>query len=493
MSIKAAIIGSGVAGLASAIRLAVMGYQVDVFEANGYLGGKLTEIDVEGFRFDAGPSLLTMPELIDELFTLAGKNPRDYITYQRLPIVTKYFYEDGTEIDAFAEVDKLAAEINRKTGEPAEHVLAYLNKSRELYDLTEHIFLKSSLHESDTFMNTKALQTGLQLHKLDLFRTMDKANRKRFNDPRIVQLFDRYATYNGSNPFQAPATLNIIPHLEFNMGAYFPEGGMHSITKALVKLGEELGVKYHLNVKVDAIMFDKKKAWGLGVDGEIYEYDLVVSNMDIVNTYRKLMRALDEPEKTLNQPRSSSALIYYWGVGKQFPQLDLHNIFFSADYQEEFNHLFKLKTIYSDPTVYVNISSKYSPSDAPVGAENWFVMVNAPNNSGQDWKAIRKETEEKVLAKLSRMLGEDIGKWIIADDYLDPLLIESRTSSYQGALYGSSSNNRMAAFLRHANFHSHLSGLYFCGGSVHPGGGIPLSLMSANIVADLVKKHEPLP
>ncbi len=189
----------------------------------------------------------------------------------------------------------------------------------------------------------------------------------------------------------------------------------------------------------------------------------------------------------MKQERSSSAFIFYWGMNQHFPALNLHNIFFAKDYQAEFTHLFKQKKIYSDPTVYINITSKCEPGiQAPMGKENWFVMVNAPANIGQDWTDYRIQYKEAVIAKLSRMLGTDIASCIEVEEMLDPVLIESRTASYMGSLYGTSSNARMAAFLRHPNFSNKIQGLYFVGGSVHPGGGIPLCLQSAAIMSDMV-------
>jgi len=307
----------------------------------------------------------------------------------------------------------------------------------------------------------------------------------------MVQFFDRYATYNGSNPYQAPATLNVIPHLEQHFGAYFPEGGMYRITASLVELAESLGVKFNYNQPVQQIVVAGKRATAIQVNGKLLKADVVVSNMDVWFTYRKLLQQHPElfPEKILNQERSSSALIFYWGIKRQFPELDLHNIFFSADYESEFNSIWKEKIINADPTVYLNISSKYKPDDAPAGHENWFVMINVPANTGQDWDKLISEARKNIIRKLSQQLGQDIGSLITCESILDPRSIEGRTSSYQGALYGTSSNSRFAAFLRHANRSSKVRNLYFCGGSVHPGGGIPLALLSAKIVSEWVRGH----
>ncbi len=460
---------------------------MDVYEGNAYPGGKLSSFEINGYRFDAGPSLFTMPHLVDDLFKLAGKQPSDYFAYRKLPETCRYFYEDGTRFVADSEPEALARTIEQYLGEPAENVLAHLRDSAVKYDVTEKLFLHRSLHKVGTYFNRDALKGYRNLHKLDAFRSMGAANASRFSDPRVVQLFNRYATYNGSDPYQTPATMNIIPHLEYNIGAFFPSGGMVSITNSLVKLAEDLGVEFHYSSPVEKLLTDGKRVSGVQVGGEARPYELVVSNMDVVNTFRKLLPDARRPERVLRQPKSSSALIFYFGIKKRFPELGLHNIFFSQDYPTEFNHIFQQKTIGDDPTVYVNITAKYEPGDAPAGGENWFVMVNAPANDGQDWDALIAKTRRNILTKLSRQLGEDIEVLIEAEDTLDPRLIESRTSSSQGALYGNSSNNRFAAFLRHANFSRQFGNLFFVGGSVHPGGGVPLCLLSAKIATEMVR------
>lgn len=481
-----AIIGAGIAGMACAVRLANKGYRVSIFEANPYPGGKLTEIMKEGYRFDAGPSLFTMPHLVDELFHISGENPSDHFRYQRLPITCQYFYEDGTLISGYAEKEKFAEEIAHKTTVDKASVLSTFQHAAFLYETLSALFMERSLHQWQTFLNRKAMQAYTRLHKLDFFRTMHQANQQQFSDPKVVQLFNRYATYNGSDPYQTPATMQIIPHLEFNIGAFFPEGGMHAITNSLFHLAKRLGITFHLNARVEKILVKDKLVKGIQVGGMTHRFDKVVSNMDMVNTYKKLLAGQPQPRRLLNQPKSSSALIFYWGVKQSFVQLDLHNIFFSQNYRAEFEHIFQKQDIYEDPTVYINITSKYQPLDAPEGCENWFTMINVPNNAGQDWDALIEKARDYILRKLSRVLKTDVSKLIATEAILDPRLIEQKTSSAQGALYGNSSNNRYAAFLRHANFSSKIKGLYFCGGSVHPGGGIPLCLLSAKIVADLM-------
>ena len=481
MSLKIAIVGSGIGGIASAIRMAVQGHEIHVFEQNPYPGGKLSEVRLGNYRFDAGPSLFTMPELVDELFELAGENPAAYFQYQKLEEVCRYFYEDGTQFTAYSDRTRLINSLS-STGEAPGNIEHALNRNKVLYDFLGEMFMFRSLHDPKTYFSKKAMKSYLNLHKLDFFRTMDQSNQKQFKDPKLTQLFNRYATYNGSNPYQTPATMNIISHLEYGKGAFFPAKGMHQITEALVLLAKRQGVTFHLSTPVDQILVEKNKVKGIKAGLESLAFDRIISNMDVVGTYHKLLPDIKAPKKLLNQPKSSSALIFYWGIKKKFPQLNLHNIFFSRDYKREFSHIFKEKTIDADPTVYINISSKLNPNDAPSGHENWFTMINVPNNSGQDWDMLIQQARENILKKLSNMLDQTIEPLIVEEDMLDPRLIESKTSSSLGALYGNSSNNKFAAFLRHNNVSKKVKGLFFCGGSVHPGGGIPMALASAKIV-----------
>jgi phytoene desaturase len=361
----------------------------------------------------------------------------------------------------------------------------FLEKSRVIYDLTSPVFIFRSFHRLSTFISKPFIHALLRIHKLSAFSTMHGVIKKYFRDSRTIRLFDRYATYNGSNPFVAPGTLNVIPHLEHNIGAYFPAGGMISIIHSLVSLARDKGILLLMNTPVDEIIVRDSVIRGVRSRQKIYDAELVVSDIDIVQTYA-LLPGLELPSRYLKQERSTSAMIFYWGMKGKLPDLELHNIFFSEDYEVEFRHLFREKSIYRDPTVYVFISSKKVPGDAPVGGENWFVMVNVPENVGQDWERARENVRRSILEKLNRMLGTRLEKQIVTEEVLDPVEIESRTSSWHGSLYGISSNSRFSAFQRHPNFCRRVRGLYFVGGSVHPGGGIPLCLASAKIVDELM-------
>jgi phytoene desaturase len=486
MSKKAIVIGSGIAGIASAIRLTAMGYRVEVFETNDYPGGKLSEIQLGGYRFDAGPSLFTLPEQVEDLFRISGKNIEEYFEYVKLEVNCHYFWEEGKQIKGFADIEQFSQEVESKLGEPAVHIRDFLVKSAYLYQHLSPLFMQRSLHKIKTWFNRQALESYKNLWKFGMFTTMHKANQKQFDNPKLVQLFNRYATYNGSNPYQTPATLNIIPHLEMNLGAFFPKKGMYDITTSLYRLACDVGVAFHFGSKVDEIIVEDRKAKGIKVKGKKYFAECIVNNMDMVNSYKTILKDQKQPFRLLQQPKSSSALIFYWGIKKVFGELDLHNILFSEDYKEEFDHIFKHGIIYHDPTVYINITSVHKLDDAPKNCMNWFTMINVPNNQGQDWDLMISEARINIIKKINRTLHTDIEPLIEVEDILDPRSIEYKTSSAQGALYGNSSNNRYAAFLRHANFSTKIKNLYFCGGSVHPGGGIPLCFLSAKIVSELV-------
>lgn len=484
---KAIIIGSGVAGLASAIRLAIQGFETTVFERNSYPGGKLSFIEKGGFQFDAGPSLFTQPHNIEQLFIDAGETITDHFQYEPVSISCRYFYDNGKIINAYSNKQQFEQELQQVMGEKYGSLTNYLSQSEQLYKSIGTVFLNHSLHKRKTWLQPAIVKALKNLQLPYLFGTLHQHNQKRFSNPQTIQLFNRFATYNGSNPYQTPGMMSLIPHLELNEGTFYPKGGMISITNALYQLALKKGVTFHFNTSVQSIIHHQGKVNGIAANDENYFADVVVSNADIYFTYQQLLKDESKASKVLKQERSCSGVIFYWGMNREFPQLHLHNIFFSGNYKAEFDHIFKLKRLYQDPTVYVNITSKMETGHAPKGKENWFILVNAPSHTQQNWELFKQQLKQNIIQKLSNNLGEDVGAAIEVEDTLDPISIESKTGSYLGALYGTSSNSKMSAFNRHPNFQSHIKGLYFCGGSVHPGGGIPLCFKSAEIVSKLVK------
>lgn len=513
-----AVIGSGVAGLATAIRVAARGDSVTLFEKNGTPGGKISQIRDKGYRFDTGPSLFTLPNLVDELLSLklnadvqSSLSGENSFKYFRLENSCRYFYPDGTVFDFFQDTLKLKEQIENNTDENFENILKRLKQSEFIYNLTSDLFIFNSFHKFSNFLKEENRSIPLHLHKLGFHRTMHSANKSLFKDKRIVQLFDRYATYNGSSPYRAPATLNMISHLEHNIGAFFPEKGIYSIADTLYKKGVELGVKFEFNSLVTEVIVEKfkgtrkrindicleKKEWrgkravGVRVNGVSKYFDYVVCDTDVRYAAENMFngRYRHPLKKRLSRLEpSSSALIFYWGIKGEFKQLDVHNILFTSDYKEEFEYLFKKRELYSDPTVYIFISKKVVPGDAPDGCENWFVMVNAPYNNGQDWQRVIANARESIIKKIDKTFNIKIKDCIEVEHIASPVTIERNTLSSKGALYGSSSNSMFSAFLRHPNTLKRIKNLSFTGGSTHPGGGIPLCLASAIIAEKEIYK-----
>lgn len=488
MKKKINIIGSGVAGLATSVRLAKQGFDVHVFESNAYPGGKINSAKFGQYRFDQGPSVFTGPNYLKEIYDLCGE---DFSEFELVPLKTSfnYFFNDGLRMQLSNRRKEIVDEICDKLNEDKSTLNAYLDKAAQNYKAIAPMFIEASLHSWKNYTGKAFFKALGRLSKYKLFSTMNEENQKAFRNPKTVQLFNRFASYNGSDPYQAPAMLNMIGHLEINQTPYLPKNGMIQITDALFHLATKNGVQFHFNERVDKILVDGKSVSGIETTKGTYSSDAVVSNMDVSFTYERLLTDSPRPEKTIKQEKSSSAIVFYWGIKKSFPELTLHNIFFSDDYKAEFDGIFKEKKAIDDPTIYVNITSKYVEGDAPDGCENWFTMINAPIDIGQDWDQEIARIREKVIAKISKTLGEDISKLIEVEEVLDPRKIEARYHGKQGSIYGNASNNRYAAFQRHPNFSKQFNNLFFVGVSVHPGGGIPLALNSAKIACEYLKKR----
>ena len=484
----AIVIGAGIGGIAAAIRAARLGYSVDVFEAASGPGGKLSSFQAGEYRFDRGPSLFTMPQYVDELFELCGEDPRQHFSYTREEVVCRYFWDDGQQLTAYADPQRFSEEAARIFEVPSDRVMDALLAAGNKYEGAGRIFLEQPLHKVATWASRPVLRSLSKLGSMDLTRTMHEVNERTLRHPRLVQLFDRFATYNGSSPYRAPGVLTVIPSFEHLHGTFIPEGGMYDITSSLVQLAQRQGVCFHFNKRVERVLSAGDRVTGIELqDGTRVPADLLINNADVFGFYDTLLPEAKKPVRTLRQERSTSAVIFYWGVRCTFEELGLHNIFFSKNYEAEFAAL-EVGEIADDFTIYVNISSKSVEGEGPAGTENWFVMINAPHDQGQDWEQQLKRLRRSTLAKLSSRLKVDVESRIDEERTWTPAGIASDTGSHLGALYGASSNSKWAAFLRHRNQSRQYKNLYFVGGSVHPGGGVPLALLSAKIASQLIPK-----
>jgi phytoene desaturase len=482
--LKIAVIGGGLAGLAAAARLAAAGLDVTVFEQNDQFGGKAGQLSVDGFRFDTGPSLLTMPQVVDDLFTDLGECRAEHVAFRPLDVLCRYQFADGTILRSCPEVDAFGAAVSAATADSSEAVVRFMDHSRMLHRLATDFFLFRPLAGWRSYGRGVSPEKGLwalrQLPRLGFGRTMHRLHARSFNDPRTIQLFDRYATYTGSDPFRCPATLSLIPHVEHCLGACVVEGGVYRLVEAVQALAMRAGVRVLTGTPVEKIIHNGSQIKGLSADGQALSFDAVVSAIDVNVTYLRLLA--DSPLRLgcthSRRELSSSALVFYWGVRGEFEDLEIHNIIFSEDYRKEFSELREGRCP-SDPTIYVYRSCAYAPGDAPGGHENWFVMINTPPDLGQDWERKTQAAREVILRKLKASLGTDLAPLIVSERVLNPPGVAERTGSYRGSLYGPASHGVVATFQRHPNRSPDLRGLYFCGGSAHPGGGMALVLISA--------------
>lgn len=487
-----AIVGGGIGGLSAALLLARYGYRVEIFEQQQQVGGKAASTSLDGFRFDMGPTLFTMPFVLEELFSAAGKNLSDYMELKLLEETTRYFYSDGTRFKAYSDMKRYYSEAKAAFSDPLQRISRYFSYCKTIYDLTADIFMFSPFHEwKDMITDRDKWAKIFEMYKMDPLRSMHRANKWFFKDPKLLQLMDRFATFNGSSPYRVPATLNIIAHVE-HMGAYVPTEGIRRIPEALAEAASEEGAVIHLGTPVSAINYTKNGVTGIRTGGKDYAFDLVVSNSDVTNTYITLLRQPDilPAVKYRMLKPSTSALVFYWGVKGSYPELATHNILFSEVYRKEFRDLIRREICPEDPSVYIYISSRFNPGDAPRGHENWYVMINAPYRVNQNWHEEIEKSRIRILEKIGHYLSIDIRKNIVTEEVLTPPDIERRTHSRSGSIYGISSNNTVAAFLRQRNRSKRFKGLYFCGGSAAPGGGIPLAMLSGKMTAELIRRFE---
>lgn len=482
-----AVIGAGLAGLATAIRLRKKGFRVTVFERNATYGGKLAAFTAGSFRWDKGPSLFTSPEQVDELFTLCEKNPGDYFRYLRHEKSCTYFFKDKSVVTFSGDHQKLKEELTQRfNAEVAYKALTYLDRSEETYKRIGDFFIDNppvglkDLFRKDLIIRYPHFLTA------KLRKTLHQYNHASLKEPKLVQIFDRFGTYNGSNPFKMSGLYSMIPHLEGNTGTYFPERGMRDIADAVYELALSAGVQFRFDTHLDTVRMIDLGYQLAGTFGTV-NADTVVCAMDHLPFYRDLLH----DEKLFNhyskQERSSSGLVFYWGIKEAIPELGLHNIFFSENYREEFEQIFKEKKLPDDPTIYIHISSVVNPQDAPEGGQNWFVMVNTPAGVTPS-----REAEDRIKAhvfeRIWHQFGVDLQARLVCERSWNASSIEAETGSYLGALYGASSNGKLAALKRHGNVSKKYPNLYFVGGTVHPGGGIPLVLKSAKIVSELIER-----
>lgn len=491
MTKSVGVIGGGLGGLTTALRLAKKGFKVSLYEKNKNLGGKMNQVIHDDYRFDTGPSLLTMPFVIDELFHYIGLDRKHYLDFEPIDPVCRYFWDDGTQLNAYTELDKMRRAITAISEEDAFRYKDFLLYSHKIWELTSDIFLYTPIHEIRKLLNQSTLKKILKIKQIDPFRTLHQGVNQFFKNPKVIQIFDRYATYNGSDPYRAPATLNIIPYVEYVLGSFYIKGGMYRLIDEIERLCKTANIENHTETTVEKILHESGKIKGIQVNTEKIQFDYIVCNNDVVTSYSNLIDGFKKSRRKLNRLEPSlSGATFLWGVKGKHKNLAHHNIFFSKNYKNEFECLFNSKTIPDDPTVYVAITSKSDVLHAPTDSENWFVLCNTPYlHNNWNWQESYMNLRKTVLNKLKRS-GFDIESNIEFEHIFSPEDISKLYNSNKGSIYGISSNSRWSAFHRPANRNRDIDGLYFVGGSAHPGGGIPLVMLSAKITTDLILEKE---
>lgn len=486
------VIGAGLGGLSAACLLAARGHQVSVFEKNRMAGGKMNQVEAHGFRFDTGPSLLTMPFILEKLFKECGASMEKHLGLIPLQPICKYFYHDEVVFNCYAENSDTLNEIERIAPEDAETYHEFLKYAEKLYRKTAGAFIFNPLFG---FRDLKNLDLS-DFFGIDAFTTVSNKVDEKFQSDYLRKFFKRFTTYNGSSPFLAPATLNVIPHVEINQGGYYVKGGLYKIAEALKALAESLGTNFHFEAEIKEIQIQNGKADGLKLkNGKTIRSDLIISNSDATETIVHLLPhyAVSSRKKRKAQQiePSCSGFVLLLGINQKYDQLAHHNIFFSGDYEHEFHQIFRQKIMPDDPTIYIANTSFSDPEHAPDGCSNLFILVNAPYLSDEfNWTAKDREYGDKVIKEMEKRGLTNLSEHIVFRESITPEDFYQKYLSNKGSIYGTSSNNKLAAFLRPRNKSREIDKLYFVGGSTHPGGGIPLVIQSAFNAVELIERYE---
>ncbi len=490
---RVVVVGAGVGGLAAAARLAALGHRVELHERSGTHGGKLGEYRRDGFAFDTGPSLLTLPGVFEDLFAATGGPPD--LDVVAVDPVCAYRFADGSTLDMPHDPAAVPAALDAALGPGrGDQWDALYQRSARLWDLVGDAVLRRPLDGAADLLRFSRRVRDLRV--IAPWRTLRGLGEAMLPDPRLRAWFDRYATYSGSDPRRTPSVLSVTPYVEQRFGAWYVRGGMRRLADALLERCVARGVAVRLHSEVVAVHTTDGRVSGVRTSGgALVPADVVVCDADASVLYERLLpgRGTAAVRRGLRRaPRSSSAFVLLLALDGREPGA-AHRVWFPRDYDAEFDALFapgrrRRRAPVADPTVYV-----HAPDDPALRpddrSEGWFVLVNAPPHDaagGLDWDepGLAERYADHVLAVLAAR-GTDVRDRVRWREVRTPADLERETGSPGGAIYGSASHGPRAALLRPAN-RSPVPGLYLVGGSAHPGGGLPLVALSAGIVADLV-------
>ncbi|MDQ4075039.1 MAG: phytoene desaturase family protein [Chloroflexota bacterium] len=487
------IIGAGMGGLSAALRLAHAGHQVTIVEKNARVGGKVNVLEREGFRFDTGPTILTMPQEIEQLFRGVGRDPAEYVELHQFTPIYRAHFRDGTIFELHTDERDTLEEIARISPSDVANYQHFMRRTERIWEaiddtLFDRLFLSwRDIFQPDVFV------AGL---KVDALRSMYSRVDSMFDDPRIKQLFMFQAIYVGASPRQTPATYTVIPYLEQQQGVWFPRGGLYTIVEGAVRVAEELGVELRCGTPVAQIRVDQGRATGVELEsGSFLPADVVISNADVVHTYGDLVPASARKKYSEMKLRSfdpsSSAFIIYLAVEREYPELAHHNIYFGGDYDQEMVEIFEEKRMPRNGSWYICAPTRTDPGLAPPGCEALYLLTLAPalSENSPDWEREQGWLVERMLDRLEQEAGlADIRQHIRWSACFTPKDFESVFNGNRGSIFGLSAITQQSAFLRPPNRSEDVRALYLVGGSTQPGGGVPIVMISGRLVAELIER-----
>lgn len=485
---KVIVIGAGLGGLTSAIRLAHQGFSVTVVEKEATVGGKLQQVDTGEYQFDLGPSTITMQHVFEDVFTACNRRIEDYLTFYPINEGTRNFFADGNIVDFSTDIAHVEEQIATFSQHDAANYCRFLTESKRFYQIAERQFFSQLLYSWKVKLSSSLI---VDFMKIKPFTNYQKFLRQFFDHPNTLAMFGRYATYVGSSPYQAPAIFGMMAHLEGNQGIYGIKGGTYQIVIAFERLALELGVTIVKNTTVKKILLENKKAVGVQTNSGDFFADEVIANVDALTVYENWLDEHPMHKKISKKEPSLSGFTMLLGIDKKYTQLRHHNVFFPKVYRDEFESIFTNKRMPDDPTIYICNSSYSEPARSTEDGSNLFILVNAPSLTKEmPWSPdIKQEVRDRILGHLEANGLNEIGDAIKYEEIMTPADIKARTGAYQGTIYGMSSNRFNQAFFRVPNKDPHIENLYFVGGSTHPGGGTPMVTISGSLVAEDIISH----